>query len=113
MREKKELNVKIGERIRRARTDAHVTQERLAEMIDVSPQYISDLERGVVGISVATLRRVCTALRVSSDSILFDANGDQRVDAYMNVPSFQWLTERQRNLLLKMIECFIEAIKAS
>lgn len=112
MRQKKELNVEIGERVRLARTDAHVTQERLAEMIDVSPQYISDLERGVVGISVATLRRVCTALRVSSDSILFDANGDQRVDAYMNVPSFQWLTERQRNLLLKMIECFIEAIKA-
>ena len=48
-----------------------MTQEQLAERIDVSPQYISDLERVVVGTSLTTLKKVCTTLGVSSDRILF------------------------------------------
>ena len=51
MREKKEINIQIGEQIRLAREQAELTQEQFAERIEVSPQYISDLERGVVGIS--------------------------------------------------------------
>ena len=48
MREKKEINIEIGLQIKCAREQAKMTQEQLAELIDVSPQYISDLERGVV-----------------------------------------------------------------
>lgn len=43
MRIKKELNVQIGEQIKTAREAVKMTQEALAERIDVSPQYISDL----------------------------------------------------------------------
>ena len=38
MREKKEINVQIGERIKLARENAKLTQEQFAERIDVSPQ---------------------------------------------------------------------------
>ena len=71
MRVKKEINIQIGEQIKSAREQAKLTQEQLAERVDVSPQYISDLERGVVGISIPTLKRVCITLGVSSDQILF------------------------------------------
>ena len=71
MRVKKEINIQIGEQIKRAREKAMLTQEQFAERIDVSPQYVSDLERGVVGVSIATQKRVCTVLSVSSDQILF------------------------------------------
>ena len=49
MREKKEINIRIGEQVKRVREQAGWTQEQLAEQVDVSPQYVSDLERGVVG----------------------------------------------------------------
>ena len=71
MRVKKEINIQIGEQIKQARERAKLTQEQFAERIDVSPQYVSDLERGVVGVSIATLKRICTTLCVSSDKILF------------------------------------------
>ena len=71
MRDKKEQNIEIGRRIKDARQKAKMTQELLAEKIDVSTQYISDLERGLVGISLQTLKAVCVTLCVSSDSILF------------------------------------------
>lgn len=78
MREKKEINIQIGEQIRLAREQTKLTQEQLAERIGVSPQYISDLERGVVGISIPTLKRACIALGTSSDRILFGTASESR-----------------------------------
>lgn len=84
MREKKEINIQIGEQIRLAREQAKLTQEQFAERIDVSPQYISDLERGVVGISIPTLKRACVTLGVSSDQILFGVISGNRNAAIEN-----------------------------
>ena len=78
MREKKEINIQIGEQIRLAREQAKLTQEQFAERIEVSPQYISDLERGVVGISISTLKRSCVVLGTSSDQILFGITAESR-----------------------------------
>ena len=71
MREKKEINVQIGKQVKLAREKSRLTQEQLAEQLECTPQYLSDLERGVVGISVALLKRLCVVLGVSSDDILF------------------------------------------
>ncbi|MBR0147259.1 MAG: helix-turn-helix transcriptional regulator [Eubacterium sp.] len=57
--------------MRDAKEAAGYTQERLAEAIDVSIQYISDLERGLVGASLSTLMSLCTTLHTSSDHLLF------------------------------------------
>ena len=71
MRTKKEINIQVGEQIKAARETAKITQEQLAEKIEVSPQFVSDAERGLVGVSLATLKRICVELSVSSDRILF------------------------------------------
>ena len=71
MKAKKEINVQIGERIKQAREQSGMTQEQFAELINKTPQFISDLERGVTGISIETLRTICEKLCISSDSILF------------------------------------------
>lgn len=52
MAEKKEENIQIGIRIKQVREAAGLTQERLAELLDVTAQYISGVERGAVGLSV-------------------------------------------------------------
>lgn len=76
MRQKKEIDPKIGERVRTAREVAGLTQERLADMVGVSVQYLSDFERGVVGTSLNTLIRLCEVLLVSSDYLLFGRQED-------------------------------------
>jgi len=70
MGKKKEENIQAGLRIKQAREAAGFTQERLAEIIDVSAQYISGVERGVVGLSVPILTRLSETLLVSCDYIL-------------------------------------------
>ncbi len=70
MGNKKEENIQIGVRVKQAREAAGFTQERLAELIDVSAQYVSGVERGVVGLSVPILTRLSETLLVSCDYIL-------------------------------------------
>lgn len=108
MKQKKEINIQIGEQVKRAREQSGLTQEQLAEHIDVSPQYISDLERGVVGISISTLKKLCTTLHTASDSILFSERADNDVSAVME--KCRLLPKEQFEILSEIINKFIEAL---
>lgn len=108
MREKKEINIQIGEQVRIAREQAKLTQETLAEKIEVSPQYISDLERGVVGIALPTLKRLCCVLGVSSDQILFGSHLQERGNILANACST--LTDEQFAILIEIVNCYTKAV---
>lgn len=108
MREKKEINIEIGERVKYARECSGLTQEQLAERIDVSTQYISDLERGVVGISISTLKKLCVSIGISSDQILFDPKADNSLNAVID--KCRGLSREQTMLLAEMIGNYVEAI---
>lgn len=71
--EKAELH-EIGGRIQYRRRQLGYTQEKLAEMMDVSVQMISNLERGNKAIRIDNLIRLCHILHTSSDYILTGAN---------------------------------------
>ena len=111
MREKKEINIQIGEQVRIAREQAKLTQEQFAERIDVSPQYVSDLERGVVGASIATLKSICTVLGVSSDQILFGSETENRAAAIAE--KCKSLSEKQYMILSEIISKYVEAIEST
>lgn len=108
MREKKQLNVEIGERIKQAREKKRYTQEWLAEQIEVSPQYVSDLERGVVGASLATFRCICLSLGVSSDTLLF---GRQEENDLSHIDGCcRRLPKKQFRLLEEIISNYVKAV---
>lgn len=109
MREKKEINIQIGEQVKRAREQASLTQEQMAERIDVSPQYVSDLERGVVGISIATLKRLCVELAIPSDQILFGKCPENEASAIAE--KCKRLTKKQSEILSDVIDKFLEAMR--
>jgi transcriptional regulator with XRE-family HTH domain len=106
LRKKKKDYIQIGRRIQDARKNAGFTQEQLSEAIDVTPQYLSDLERGVVGTSVLTLIKICTALQVSSDYLLFGHEENSAVSAHLidriqRLPvNYYALVDQYLNLLL-------------
>ena len=61
----------IGRRIRHERQRLGLTQEQLAERLNVSPNYLAHLERGSRGASLYTLILVAAGLRITIRS-LFD-----------------------------------------
>lgn len=60
----------IGSRIKELRKDAHYTQQQLADKISVSPQVISNWERGYTEPSADDIARLSEVLSCSSDYIL-------------------------------------------
>ncbi len=60
----------IGERLKRARIDSGLTQEKLAEKIDVSIAFLSRIERGSSHISLKRLSQICDILGITEGSIL-------------------------------------------
>lgn len=67
-----ELNyAEIGKRIKLKRKEMNLTQEKLSEIIDVSPSYISEIERGSSICSLATITNICIELQTSLDYLVF------------------------------------------
>lgn len=68
-----ELDYKaIGKRIKIARIKADLTQERLAELIDISPTHLSNIETGTTRVSLNTIISIANALSVTDDDLLCD-----------------------------------------
>ena len=69
-----ELNYKlIGVRIKNARLTNELTQEKLAELANISPQHVSHVENGGTKLSLPCLVAICNALGVTSDKMLMDS----------------------------------------
>ena len=109
MKKKKEFNITIGGRIRRAREAAGLTQERFAELIGMGTKNVSAIERGTVGVSLPALQRICQILSISSDDILFDddiaGNDVQMLTARLTRLSSEQF-EIAREILNRLFEAF-------
>lgn len=96
----------IGLRIKNCRKQKHLTQEALAELLDVSPHYIYELERGIKTMSLYTLHDLSRCLEVSSDYLLYGIEaGDQKPvpeDALSII--VKDLPQRQRNRLAGLLK---------
>ena len=69
-----ELDYKaIGKRIKTARINAGMTQERLSVLIDLSPSHMSNIETGTTRVSLATMVNIANALSVTMDDLLCDS----------------------------------------
>lgn len=62
----------IGQRIRRFRKLRRLTQENLAESVDISPTHVSHIETGITKLSLPVIVKIADALDVRVDSLLYD-----------------------------------------
>jgi len=53
----------IGEAIRHSRKQAGLTQEKLAETVNLNPKYIGEVERGEKIISIEALLRIARVVK--------------------------------------------------
>ena len=73
----------IGKHIKEARKKRKLTQEKLSEIIDKSPSYISYIETGKKQLSLETLVDIANALKVNADRLLsynIEFGNDQKDD---------------------------------
>lgn len=81
----------IGERIKEARKKAGISQERLAEIIDVANAYISRIERGSSQINLKRLSQISIALSIPIDKLINGTTVESKI--YLN-KEFQEVLEK-------------------
>ena len=60
----------MGKRVRSRRESLGLSREKLSEYLDVSPQFIADIEYGNKGISIKRFYLLCQVLDVTADYLL-------------------------------------------
>lgn len=97
----------IGKRIQNRRKQLGYTQEQLADMMNVSIQMVSNLERGNKAIRIDNLINLCQILDISADYLL--TGKENAADICALAGRISQLSPKDQ----KMIEMLIEYCIAS
>ena len=68
----------IGQRIRKYRKAQSLSQDALAEKVNISTTHMSHIETGNTKLSLQVFADIAIALHVSADDLLFDANPSRK-----------------------------------
>ena len=72
--------LEMGSRIAKCRKELRITQEQLAEKMNVSLQTVSCIELGKKAVRPENLANLCLHLNVSSDYILYGKRNEQQMN---------------------------------
>ena len=104
----------IGMRIKELRKQKRIPQEKLAEMIGITPNYLSALERGAYNIKLDTLVQIIDCLDITADDLFRDVikNGYQNkasrlTDAVASLP------EDEQNRIFEVLDALIRTARTN
>ena len=104
------LNYKeIGKRIQSKRKEIKITQEKLSEIIDVSPSYISEIERGSSICSLATITNIALTLNTSLDYLVLGITANNADETFKEI--LQSIPTKNQKLYINLCENIANTLK--
>ena len=102
----------IGDRIREARKHQGLTQDQLAERLDISVQFVGQIERGLKLPSMQVFIKLIEVLNVSADYLLRDAVSSGRLFGENALGrKIAKLKPKQRLALEALIDTYIQYLE--
>ena len=71
------IEKRLGRAVRRLRTRADFSQESFAAAAGLHRTYMGLIERGQVAVTIVTLERIATALRMTPSALLAEAERER------------------------------------
>jgi len=103
-------NTEVGKRITELRFKRGYTREKLSELADISVQFLADIEKGKKSMTIATLRKLSSALLVTTDYIV---NGTAIQDSNFDIISIlDSLSDKNKKQAEKILTAFAEAVNS-
>ena len=103
-----------GRRIRALRVGRGITQVELARALSLPQSNVSEMERGVRGLTVHQTIKLARALKVSTDDILMGSNGSRTpkvgpsLKVLRRLQKIEQLPESRQRVVLKLIDALID-----
>ena len=102
----------IGKRIQEFRKKKGMTQDELSEIIDISPHYLSALERGIYNIKLETLVKILNTLDISADEVFCDVvEKSSAVSANRLSERLEALPTEEQERILAVVDTMINSAK--
>ena len=98
------LRQTIGKRVHELRIQNHCTQAEFAERIDISVNFLSEIENGKKGMSQETICKICRTFDVSADYLLFgtaSAPNDPRTNIDELISLANTLSQKELDLVIE------------
>jgi transcriptional regulator with XRE-family HTH domain len=89
----------FGSNLKYYRKQRHLSQEQLAEKVDITPKHLSTIETGVTFISAELLERLIKNLHVSASALFYTVEEKSTDDSVINQ-----IEQIMENELLKATE---------
>lgn len=104
---KKKSTIRIGENLQKIRKSNGFTQERLAEKLECSTRYVSDIEQDNSKPSYEVLVKFCNAFNIGLDEI-FKEYLDIKKDTIINyeLKGYEKLSKQDQNTIAHLISFF-------
>ena len=101
----------IGERIKRARKSRGMTQETIAEKLNVSIGYVSQFERGITKISLDLLGAISSILDYDIAELISESatNSNQYMEVEL-LNEIKKLDQKKKKFILKLIQITNETL---
>lgn len=74
----------LGEHIKNARIKKELTQEELAEILEITPTHVKHIESGHRKPSIEILFKTAKILDMSVDNVIFSDNDDRTIKSEIN-----------------------------
>ena len=100
---------KVGQRIKAAREKKNMTQEELAEYVNISPTHVSVIECGTKSPRLDTFVAIANALEVSADSLLIDVVDQAAIGVASDLSAaIADLPNNERLRIIKVVHAMLE-----
>ena len=102
----------IGMRIKEIRKQKKIPQEKLAEMIGITPNYLSALEREAYNIKLDTLVQIIDCLDITADDLFRDVikNGYQNRSSRLT-DEVSSLPEGEQQRIFEVLDVLVRTAK--
>lgn len=99
----------VGGNIRKYRQIKKLRQEDLAELTNLSPNYIGMIERGEKIPSLETLIAIVNALGISADMVLADVlSRGYQIKASLLIEKLDSIPEKDRSRIIAVVETLLQ-----
>jgi transcriptional regulator with XRE-family HTH domain len=108
-----DIKKELGEKIKRVRKSKGITQEQLAEMIDISPRNLSNIEVGGCFVKSETLEKIIEALNITTEELFANEHIKSNVELLKSIDNCINLVKndhRSLGKIYRILKCLIEDI---
>ena len=102
--------VVVGKKVQDKRLSLGLTQEQLAERLGKSLRFVTEIERGAVGVSIGTLLALCGALKTTPNDLLLPQEKTPTSDLDWLIHSLTNCPDSVRSTAIELVRTYLRSV---